>query len=506
MFVCRFCSYETSRWDNFRLHWKYHRNLDNNHHCGYGGCKFFFKSEESLRKHLIECHNLKLPAVPESTIRQCSMDLNGHYSCDVLLCSDTFPHIASLIKHLKNHIREGVIIKCPMLSCDKEYGIVNSFDPHVSKYHRETHHNSHYESQVTKATSPIIADEQYESIDIVCDADFPDRHNTVSGDVDEDADNLFLNNVAIFLLKLEAQFTIPVSTIQYVVKELENITRDSQDIINQKLEIHLLNAGLHQSKIDEIIRDLAINNPFLCSLSELRTGHRRKKYFKDNKLYVTPIQILISEKNGHKYYFHYVPIENTLQSMFLIKSIQDYMDKNNCYPETNLLRDFYDGSVCLNNQFFRENPDALKIILYQDSFEIVNPLGSAKAKHKILAIYLSLCDLPSHARTHIDNMQLVALCKKKNFNHEKVYGPIVHDLKRLEDEGVNLNGGVRRRVGLAFIAGDNLGSHQLGGFVTNFSAAKYFCRYCIIKREQFIQCQSNCPDCIKGGKIHCYQL
>jgi hypothetical protein len=37
--------------------------------------------------------------------------------------------------------------------------------------------------------------------------------------------------------------------------------------------------------------------------------------------------------------------------------------------------------------FVIENPNALQILLYQDEFEVVNPLGSAKGKHKLFAVY-----------------------------------------------------------------------------------------------------------------------
>ncbi|KAK0153301.1 hypothetical protein N1851_005035 [Merluccius polli] len=34
------------------------------------------------------------------------------------------------------------------------------------------------------------------------------------------------------------------------------------------------------------------------------------------------------------------------------------------------------------------------------------------------------------------------------------------------------------------IAGDNLGSHAIGGFTENFSSSEYFCRYCLISRTE----------------------
>lgn len=32
--------------------------------------------------------------------------------------------------------------------------------------------------------------------------------------------------------------------------------------------------------------------------------------------------------------------------------------------------------------------------------------------------------------------------------------------------------------------GDNLGSHMIGGFTENFSTAEYFCRYCLMTRNE----------------------
>lgn len=68
-----------------------------------------------------------------------------------------------------------------------------------------------------------------------------------------------------------------------------------------------------------------------------------------------------------------------------------------------------------SNTFFCENPDCLKLVLYQDAFEVVNPLGSAKKKHKLLAAYFSLQNSTLYVRSNVDHMQLVLLCHEKDF-------------------------------------------------------------------------------------------
>ncbi|KAF1371462.1 hypothetical protein PFLUV_G00278000 [Perca fluviatilis] len=41
-------------------------------------------------------------------------------------------------------------------------------------------------------------------------------------------------------------------------------------------------------------------------------------------------------------------------------------------------------------ELFASDPHALQIMLFQDAFEVANPLGSARLKHKVLAVYYTL--------------------------------------------------------------------------------------------------------------------
>ena len=106
---------------------------------------------------------------------------------------------------------------------------------------------------------------------------------------------------------------------------------------------------------------------------------------------------------------------------------------------------------------------------------------------QLLAVYYSLGNLDASVRSSIDTIQLVLLCKQKylknNVDINKFFHPLIKDLKRIENEGVDLgrNFGVKKGS-VVFILGDNLGSHMIGGFTTNFSAVEYYCRYCFANR------------------------
>ncbi|XP_058230692.1 uncharacterized protein LOC131343210 [Hemibagrus wyckioides] len=128
-----------------------------------------------------------------------------------------------------------------------------------------------------------------------------------------------------------------------------------------------------------------------------------------------------------------------------------------------------------------------KLITYQDAFEVVNPPGSARKKHKIIGVYFTLADVEPFHRSSIDNMQLVLLCKEKyfkSFGQDKVFSRMLSDLRQLEEHGIVNTSGHVVRATIISIVGDNLGSHCIGGYTQNFSTSKYFCRYCEVQRDQ----------------------
>ena len=175
-----------------------------------------------------------------------------------------------------------------------------------------------------------------------------------------------------------------------------------------------------------------------------------------------------------------------------LKDLQ-YFETHLRVSRNDIYEDICDGSSFTCNQFYIDNPSALRIILYQDAFEVVNPLGSGRKKHKVIAIYLTLADLKPSCRFNIDLMQLVMLVKEQNFKQfgqEAVSHPLLQDLMTLEEVGVQLNlTGTNEMVKgtIVIIAGDNFGSHCIGGYTENFSKNNYFCRYCRIDRQSFLQ-------------------
>ncbi|XP_031337285.1 uncharacterized protein LOC116166473 [Photinus pyralis] len=122
--------------------------------------------------------------------------------------------------------------------------------------------------------------------------------------------------------------------------------------------------------------------------------------------------------------------------------------------------------------------------MFQDTFEPCNPLGSSKKKHKTLGVYMILGNLPTYW-SRVDNILLVALVKEADIEHygmSAIFDVIVRDLQVLESFGLEHEGQIFKGALFAML-GDNLGSHQIGGFSENFSTSSYTCRYCYIEKK-----------------------
>lgn len=97
--------------------------------------------------------------------------------------------------------------------------------------------------------------------------------------------------------------------------------------------------------------------------------------------------------------------------------------------------DIWDGRNVAENAWFQSDLKSLGLILCQDAFEVANPLGSGRRKHKVLAVYFSLADMAPHNRSSVDQTQLALLCRKqdyKYFGQNKLFSALIRDLKDLE--------------------------------------------------------------------------
>lgn len=494
MFNCKFCESKFNCLEGYLEHQRQnHLNLQTSRkfHCRYKNCPSVFSKIQSLKTHVIRYHT----SISKRTvvIVEGNCNENGQFVCTVNLCKKQFDNVAELLKHLKHHMKNNEVITCPFSDCKSKYRNVQSFTCHTSRKHRQKTVQSETIPLSDSNTSMSQSENRHESELHISYTESVNRDEQMNVEVanelrtnDENIKKNFLSNVAQFFFKLESKLLIPVSTIKHVFEEIHNM----QYLMENMLQISLREKLCFEQMTSEFDVDEAIRKAFAeCSFSQIvsciNSDYKRKEFYKENFQYVEPELIVIDHTKNT--FFHYVPILKSLEFLCNDKFFKNdlFFDYKSSGDE-DILCDFTDGSEFQKNHFHRENSKTLKVILSQDAFEVVNPLGSAKGKYKMLGIYMSLGNLPDHLRCHVKNIKLVGLCKEKNFKHDKVFGKIVEDLKIVEEKGIKCNGEFIKGS-LVFIAGDNLGSHALGGFVENFSTSSHFCRYCLVTLKKFHQ-------------------
>jgi hypothetical protein len=430
----------------------------------------------------------------------------------VPLCASISEGLAEFLAHLRAHIGDNTEIMCPFVKCKKVFSKKSCFSAHLTRFHNswdaDLVSRKHFmasdvgtcrDNNPTHSTASNVSDVQLlipENSSIMSSCE-----NSMQMDCSQENDlclvaseknivNLFMQNIGLFYLKLQAKFFIPVSTIQLIITEFQDVNSLGQMYIHQKLTALLL-EHMPQEQARTIVQDLSdCDLLHQCNSDIFNTAEKRRTFYEKNFKYNAPRTIYLgSDNNGKPRYCQYVPIVETLKN--LVKQCYHLFQKSaadpNCDLSCQIFEDISDGKTFKANELFSNDHMALQIMLYQDSFEIVNPLGYAK--HKILGVYFTLANLPAHYRSNIDHIQLVLLCREEDTKlkngMDKALRRLMTDLKYIETTGIVVVEGIQLKGSVISLLGDNLGSHVIGGFTANFSTSQYFCRYCLISRSDF---------------------
>lgn len=173
--------------------------------------------------------------------------------------------------------------------------------------------------------------------------------------------------------------------------------------------------------------------------------------------------------------------------------------------------DYTDGLYFKEHLFFREHPNALRLHLYEDELEIVNPLGSKRTKYKLCAFYYTVGNVGGKYRSHLKHIHLALLvCHShlKEFGMDLILKPLIDDLEQLSTEGFTVSVcGKEHKVyaALATVSADNLSSHMIGGFRMCFNSGR-ICRYCMATHSEIHQKFQEDSFVLRTTEVHEYHL
>lgn len=121
------------------------------------------------------------------------------------------------------------------------------------------------------------------------------------------------------------------------------------------------------------------------------------------------VEYILDRKNHTS--FQYISILNPLQHILDCQTILDQVNLNTVdnQPQRTCVQ------ICktiFNGAFFNENEllskqESISLILYIDEFEICNPLGTSRRKHKMCGLYWILGNLPPGCNSALSSIYLL---------------------------------------------------------------------------------------------------
>ena len=328
------------------------------------------------------------------------------------------------------------------------------------------------------------------------DTEVPSRGHSQIENLEEAIEQGF----AAALLKLEHLVHVPSKAIDVFLEELHHfisvapvpLSSDKvSDIFRQR------NIPVDELVVRELVNAICSTSPVQVSIQKggpLSTAYLRRQYYKDTFGIVEPVEYILDARRKRS--FQYVPILKSLQQLLNRSEIVDQVvrgHQSQGSTDSGLYKSLRDGSLLKGNSFLTGDRPRIILSLYVDDFETCNPLGTSRKTHKLCAVYWVLSNLPPGCHSTLSSIYLAILCKSddvRDYGLDKVFEPLLEDLKTLEDLGIYvplLGESLTIYQGTIFsVVADNLGAHGVAGFTRSFSG-EYYCRFCPGKRSDIQQ-------------------
>lgn len=487
MWLCKDCKITVQTRSQLLKHYRLmhgHFGRSNSFPCTHSNCPCRFKTWNPLHSHLSRSH---------TNTTACLATFNCHLcSCSNIVSErEYFCHI---YKHLKNH----ETVRCMFENCSFHTNVYGTFKSHKNRKHNPYSLKDFKQGVIIESGAEISTDEFNENELPVEEENVEEENVDVSSNVEictqgQDLSKIIERKFASILLKLENDFHVPSNAIDELLTDLRYLHSASVPISTQVFLETFQKHDLHvdQQVVQELFSSLSLHNPLLKSTSQdgpLAIAFKRMKYYRENFDVIDPVEYIVQSETNRS--FQYVPILKLLQQLLNQKQIiRKVVDGHNEQHNRNgeIYRSFKDGQHFQHNEFLSDNELRLSVCLYIDDFELCNPLGTSRKKHKICAVYWILGNLPPGCHSSLSSIYLALLCKSddvKTFGYQKLLELLVTDPITLEQQGVFVSHlGAFLKGTVQYVAADSLGAHSLAGFVESFSG-EYFCRFCTATRTE----------------------
>ncbi|CAM4647907.1 unnamed protein product [Leuciscus chuanchicus] len=223
-------------------------------------------------------------------------------------------------------------------------------------------------------------------------------------------------------------------------------------------------------------------------LRQISSEWMLEHYCEDELEYIAPVQIPLDQTERHGAHFQYIPLKALLRKIAHNEDVWAMLNQEKTPKHQDVMEDYTDGDQFKSCEL--SSLSNVRLHFYIDEFEIVNPLGSKRGKHKLTAVYFKLGNIDKKYTSKLENIYLSSLIRHRYIeedltNYNNLFQPLIEEVTSLETEGVTLscNGESRRFYGtVVTISADNLSAHSLIGLKRNFSHGR-ICRFCMATKE-----------------------
>ncbi|KAK3910081.1 Zinc finger and SCAN domain-containing protein 32 [Frankliniella fusca] len=429
-------------------------------------------------------------ATTEMAVRE-ALDSDFLYKCCVC---DVFIRGGRSFRHHVRSRRHPMPIKCTV--CDRGFYHLTSLTRHTVESHIENNLvDSTDDSDDNMEIGMGAADDEMDLGDgeNLGEQDEENQHNRDVGaagagamqgaalgqDALQEEENANQEGEAIDLVKTAASIVLTLrqcpgatsASIERCEEACFKMAEDVNSAVTGKVKQFLIDNNLMDNPASEqLLKDLKIEDPF----SQMRTVKQQLKFF--SKEY----GLVIPETKFLDYRIEY--FLNSESGIYEPQQVPMTF-------ENGILRSYLDGSRYTESELLQQFPHMIRINLFWDDLEVVNPLGSKTSIHKLAAFYFAIQNLPAVENSQLSSVHLVALAHSEDIREagfDKVLSPLISELKKLESErGVKIPGEEpdRLRATLCCLCCDGLAAHDLIGLLG--PGARHFCRICMISRPEF---------------------
>ncbi|XP_064479840.1 uncharacterized protein LOC135393295 [Ornithodoros turicata] len=381
-------------------------------------------------------------------------------------------------------------VVCGISGCQKNYTNFQAYRRHLYRCHvdtlRET--GSRIENHAASADNTYV--------------DFTDSSDTTPSDFSteppfdsEDQPVSFETFISEtrksfckFYFKTSEKYKMPHSVASAVFSDCQSMLQN----VVQTFAMQVLQA-LSGADISEDVKIL-LSCSFLPGIfSGLETHYQRVQFAKSVFPHVAPQELKFPDEKAS---FQYIPIGPLLKCLCEVPQYAAGMFEKGDQEESKqesefVMKSFMDGALykrCFADFMPEQDQYTLLLLMYTDELEIVNPLGAARGKYKIVCVYFSLLNLHRKYRSQLQSIHLLLLARYvhvQKFGMDEFLKPLIEDLNQIQKHGIPVMIGNTLRMVKAAIycfCGDNLSLNRLGGFSCCFSGGR-FCRFCLASSQ-----------------------